>query len=190
MTSENKEVHERKLKGGKFLTFQLHGEEYGLEIIKVREIIGVMEITSVPQTPMHVKGVINLRGMVVPVVDLRLKFGFEEAEYNSETCIIVVDVKGVLMGMIVDTVSEVMDIEGENIEPAPSFGDEVNTDFILGMGKVNEKVKTLLDIDRVLSGEDMVISDGMAGGDWQEGEESLPDVSLEEGKSQQEESTV
>ncbi len=118
------------------------------------------------------------------------RYVFEEAEYNDETCIIVVDVRGVLMGMIVDTVSEVIDIEGENIEPSPSFGDEVNTDFILGMGKVNEKVKTLLDIDRVLSGEEMVISDGMVGSDWQDEEESLSDVPVKEGKSRQEESTV
>ncbi len=163
MANENKEVHEGKMKGGKFLTFQLHGEEYGLEIIKVREIIGVMEITTVPQTPIHVKGVINLRGKVIPVIDLRLKFGFEEAEYNDETCIIVVDVRGVLMGIIVDTVSEVLDIDDEDVDPTPSFGDDVRSDFILGMGKVSESVKILLDIDKVLTSGEFAMMEGLAG---------------------------
>ena len=140
---------------GKFLTFLLKDEEYGLEILKVREIMGVIEITPVPQTPAYVKGVINLRGQVIPVIDLRLKFSLEESEYDQKTCIIVVDVKGIMMGIVVDTVSEVMDIETGAIEPAPSFGPKLKTDYILGMGKVNGNVKILLDIDRVLSSDDM-----------------------------------
>lgn len=147
--------------GGKFLTFLLQDEEYGLEILKVREIMGLMEITTVPQTPDYVRGVINLRGQVIPVVDLRLKFGMDEGEDDKRTCIIVVDVGGVMMGIVVDTVSEVMDINSSEIEATPSFGTELNTDYILGMGKVAGKVKILLDIDKVLTSEELVMMSEM-----------------------------
>ena len=149
---------------GKFLTFVLADEEYGLEILKVREIIGVMEITKVPRTPAFIKGVINLRGKVIPVVDLRTKFGMPEAEHTETTCIIVVDVRTVLMGIVVDTVSEVMDIADEDIDPAPSFGSQVRTDFIRGMGKVKGKVKILLDIEMVLSPDELGIMASLEGG--------------------------
>ena len=142
-------------RAGKYLTFVLAGEEYGLEILKVREIIGVMDITPVPRTPEFVKGVINLRGKVIPVVDLRLKFDMDEMERTEETCIIVVDVRGVEMGIIVDKVSEVLDIVGENIEDAPTFGVDVNTDYILGIGKAEDRVTILLDIGKVLTDEDV-----------------------------------
>jgi purine-binding chemotaxis protein CheW len=139
-------------RGGKFLTFQLADEEYGIEILRVREINGLMDITAVPQMPGHMKGVINLRGKVIPVIDLRLKFGLPEAEHNEQTCIIVVNV-GREIGIIVDTVSEVMDILDENIEPPPSTGGSDSTSFILGMGKVGDTVKILLDIRQVLAAE-------------------------------------
>ena len=138
----------------KYLTFKLAAEEYGVEILKVREIIGVQDITSVPQMPVFMKGVINLRGKVIPVMDLRLKFGLEEAEHTEQTCIIVVDV-GREIGIIVDTVSEVLDIDGEHIEPPPEMGGAVDTSFILGMGKVGDAVKILLHIDRVLTSEEL-----------------------------------
>ena len=141
---------------GKYLTFTLGDEEYGLEILKVREIIGLMEITSVPQTPRFIKGVINLRGKVIPVIDLRLKFGMEEAQATEETCIIVVDIGDMLMGILVDTVSEVVDIPASNIEPPPAFGSNISTEFILGMGKTQSRVKILLDIARVLSQEELM----------------------------------
>ncbi len=141
---------------GKYLTFVLGEESYGLEILKVREIIGVMEITSVPQSPEFIKGVINLRGKVIPVIDLRLKFGMEEIDPTEETCIIVVDIQGAQMGILVDTVSEVLDIAANQIEASPSFGSRVNTEFILGMGKSKGEVKILLDIDRVLSPEELL----------------------------------
>ena len=145
-------------KEGKYLTFALANEEYGLEILKVREIIGYMEITAVPQTPSYVKGVINLRGQVIPVVDLRAKFGMETTDTTEETCIIVVETgqegRSFSTGIVVDHVEEVLDIAGEDIEEAPQFGSAVNTDFILGMGKIGESVKILLDIDRVLAGDD------------------------------------
>jgi purine-binding chemotaxis protein CheW len=149
-------------RAGKYLTFVLGNEEYGLEILKVREIIGVMEITSVPQTPHFVRGVINLRGKVIPVIDLRLKFGMEEKETTQETCNIVVEVGGVQMGIIVDTVSEVLDIEENQVEDPPKFGTTVDTDFILGMGKVENKVKILLDIEKVLTGQELVMVSDMA----------------------------
>jgi len=139
---------------GKYLTFRLAGEEYGLEILKVREIIGMMKISSVPKTPEFVRGVINLRGKVIPVVDLRLKVGMPKAERTEQTCIIVVDIGDVEMGIIVDEVCEVLDIVAKDIEEAPSFGAQVNTDFILGMGKTDGQVTILLDIARVLSEED------------------------------------
>jgi purine-binding chemotaxis protein CheW len=145
-------------KEGKYLTFVLGNEEFGLEILKVREIIGYMDITAVPQTPPHVKGVVNLRGQVIPVVGLRLKFGMEEIEVTEQTCIIFVEIDGgertFQTGIVVDHVQEVLDIEEGQIEDAPQFGSSVNTDFILGMGKVGDTVKILLDIDKVLGGED------------------------------------
>lgn len=141
--------------GGKYLTFLLDGEDYGVEILKVREIIGLMDITKVPQTPDFVAGVINLRGKVIPVIELRTKFGLARAEYTDQTCIIVVDV-GTTMGIIVDTVNEVHDIPMENIQPAPRFGSAVDTSFILGMGKIKDEVKILLDIDRVLTSAELV----------------------------------
>lgn len=162
-----------KNKEGKYLTFALSCEEYGLEILKVREIIGYMNITAVPQTPVFVKGVINLRGQVIPVIDLRAKFGMKTADVTDETCIIVVEItqnnRKYNTGIVVDHVQEVLDIAGENIEDAPQFGSSVNTDFILGMGKVGESVKILLDIDKVLSGADLssytAASKGQAGQD-------------------------
>ncbi len=144
---------------GKYLTFKLDVEEFGLEILKVQEIIKMMEITRVPRTPPFVRGVLNLRGKVIPVVDLRLKFDMESKESTEKTCIIVVTVqranKAVVMGIIVDEVSEVLDVAGESIEPAPEFGGVVDTSFILGMGKVGDRVVTLMDVDKVLSGEEV-----------------------------------
>ena len=143
---------------GKYLTFALGKEQYGLEILKVREIIGYMKITAVPQTPSHVKGVINLRGQVIPVIDLRAKFGMDTAEITEQTCIIVCEIqsggRSFSIGTIVDNVEEVLDIAGENIEESPQFGSSVDTDFILGMGKIGDTVKILLDIDKVLAGDD------------------------------------
>lgn len=138
-------------KAGKYLTFELASEEYGLEILTVREIIGLMEITSVPRTPESVKGVINLRGKVIPVIDLRLKFDMVEAAHTEHTCIIVANVCDIEMGLIVDKVCEVLDVAGEDIEDAPAFGIGVNTDFILGMGKANGRVTILLDISKVFA---------------------------------------
>jgi purine-binding chemotaxis protein CheW len=144
---------------GKYLTFSLADEEYGIGILKVREIIGMLSITPVPQTPSFVKGVINLRGQVIPVVDLRLKFGMEELEYTERTSIIVVEVKGqagnIPIGIVVDAVSEVVNIKGDDIENTPTFGANLDTNYISGMAKAEGGVKILLDIDRVLSAEEL-----------------------------------
>lgn len=146
-------------RAGKYLTFQLANEEFGICVLKVREIMGLQEITAVPQTPPHIKGVINLRGKVVPVIDLRLKFGILTSEYTQRTCIIVTQVHGeaglVLMGIIVDGVSEVLNLAASEIEDTPDFGEEVAGQYLLGMAKVKGKVKILLDIDRVLSTQDV-----------------------------------
>jgi purine-binding chemotaxis protein CheW len=143
-------------KQGKYLTFAIGDEEYGLEILKVREINGYMDITPVPQTPASVKGVINLRGQVIPVIDLRAKFGMESKEVTEQTCIIVVEVSRNGQrndtGIVVDRVQEVLFIAGEQIQETPEFGAAVDTDFILGLGKVGKSVKILLDIDKVLAG--------------------------------------
>jgi purine-binding chemotaxis protein CheW len=148
-----------RLKEGKYLTFSLAGEEYGIGILKIKEIIGLLPITRVPKTPAFVKGVINLRGKVIPIMDLRLRFGMESAQYNDRTCIIVVEMsssKGIFMiGLIVDSVSEVLNIKQEDIEEAPSFGTRLDTAYILGMAKVGKGVKILLDIDRVLTDEEL-----------------------------------
>ena len=137
--------------GGKFLTFFLGREEYGLEILKVQEIMGMLPITLVPRTPKSIRGVINLRGKIIPIMDLRLRFGMDAIAQTDETCIIVVHAQKVEMGIIVDKVSEVLDISTEDIEPTPALGADVDTDFILGVGKSEGKVKLLLDIDKVLS---------------------------------------
>ncbi|MDI6761879.1 MAG: chemotaxis protein CheW [Thermodesulfobacteriota bacterium] len=151
---------------GKYLTFSLAGEEYGVGILKVKEIIGMMPITTVPRTPSYVKGVINLRGKVIPVVDLRLKFGMEEIGYTERTCIIVVETRGqggsVLIGIVVDSVSEVLNIKSADIEETPTFGARLDTDYILGMAKMNGGVKILLDIDKVLSAEEVAVLDKAA----------------------------
>jgi purine-binding chemotaxis protein CheW len=144
---------------GKYLTFSLADEEYGIGILKIREIIGMMPITSIPQTPGFVKGVINLRGKVIPVIDLRLKFEMEACGYTERTCIIVVEVEGgegrILFGIVVDSVSEVLNIKGDDIENTPTFGVKLNSDYILGMAKMEGGVKILLDIDKVLSEQEL-----------------------------------
>jgi purine-binding chemotaxis protein CheW len=143
---------------GKYLSFQLGGEEYGVEILKVQEINGITQVTRVPRTPDFVRGVINLRGKVIPVVDLRAKFGMEAVEDTEKTCNIVVqlrrDDEKVTMGVIVDDVSEVLDIKEPQIAPPPSFGSGIESDFIIGMAKIDKNVVILLDIERVLSWED------------------------------------
>jgi len=147
-------------KEGKYLTFTLANEEYGIGILKIKEIIGMMPITTVPRTPGFVKGVINLRGKVIPVMDLRLKFGMDAIDYTDRTCIIVVEIGSqagtVQIGAVVDSVSEVLNVGGNDIEETPSFGTKLDTEYILGMAKMEGGVKILLDIDRVLNDQEIV----------------------------------
>ncbi len=151
---------------GKYLTFTLADEEYGIGILKIKEIIGMMTVTTVPQTPEFVKGVINLRGKVIPVIDLRLRFGMESMDYTERTCIIVVEIDGtvgtVQIGIVVDSVSEVLNIKADEIEDTPTFGARLNTDYILGMAKMGGGVKILLDINRVLKAEEVDLLDQAA----------------------------
>lgn len=146
-------------RAGKYLTFQLGQEEFGIRVLKVREIMGLLDITAVPQTPPHVRGVVNLRGKVVPVVDLRVKFGLAAVESTQRTCIIVTQVQmdsgPALMGIIVDGVSEVVNLSAADIEDTPDFGEEIGRRYLLGMAKSKGKVKILLDIDKVLSLEEL-----------------------------------
>jgi purine-binding chemotaxis protein CheW len=146
------------LRGGKYLAFALGREEYGLEIQKVREIIGMMDITPVPRMPPYIKGVINLRGKVISVIDLRIRLGLQPVERTDDTCIIVVDIphgdRKLNTGMIVDQVAEVMEIKDADIEEPPTFGPAVSTDFVLGIGKVQDSLKILLDIHKLVRFDD------------------------------------
>lgn len=156
MGSKSQAIAKRE---GKYLTFSLAGEEYGLGILKVKEIIGLMPITLVPRTPDYVKGVINLRGKVIPIVELRKKFGMDAVDYTERTCIVVMEIANpggpILMGIIVDSVSEVLNIKNAEIEDPPEIGSNLDTDYILGMAKINGGVKILLDIDRVMQDNEL-----------------------------------
>jgi purine-binding chemotaxis protein CheW len=146
-------------RAGKYLTFMIGKEEFGVGVLKVREIMGIQDITAVPQTPAYLKGVINLRGKVTPVIDLRLKFELPSIDYTPRTCIIVVQVKSgsdlLIMGIVVDEVSEVLTIAPGDIEDTPDFGANIATTYILGMAKIKGKVKILLDIDEVLTSQEI-----------------------------------
>lgn len=152
--NKNKAAGATSFAAGKFLSFYLSKEEYGIAILKVREIIGMVDVTPLPRTPDFVRGVINLRGKIIPVIDLRLKFGMPPADYTNETCIVVVDVgregeSPVQVGCIVDTVSEVLNVDNEQFEAAPRCAN-ASSDYIAGLGKLKDRVLILLDIDKVI----------------------------------------
>lgn len=155
MTTATLPAEVERTRHGKYLTFTLDREDFGLEILTVREIIGMMPITRVPRMPDFVRGVINLRGKVIPVVDLRMKFGMPSVEETMETCIIVVDLGNLLTGIVVDRVSEVRDIRAQDIEDTPQFGVSVNTEFITGFGRIGDRVAILLDIRKALTEQDL-----------------------------------
>ncbi len=144
----------------KLLTFSLGSEGYGISILKVKEIIGMMHITPVPRTPDFVKGVINLRGKIIPVMDLRLKFNMDEKPYNERTCIIVVEINFKnthrLLGVVVDMVSEVVSLTSEEVEPPPQYGTKLDNNFILGMGKIKDRVVIIIDIDEIFMQDDVL----------------------------------
>jgi purine-binding chemotaxis protein CheW len=153
--TQNESAAKSDARSGKYLVFHLGEEEFAIQVQKVREIMGVQDITQVPQTPVHVKGVINLRGKVIPVVDLRLKFSMEPKAYDHRTCIVVVQVAGprgtMWMGVVVDGVAEVLQVASADVEDTPSFGQDVDVPYVLGLAKVKGKVKILLDIDQVMT---------------------------------------
>jgi len=143
-------------RAGKYLTFFLENEEYGVEILKVQEIIGLMPITPVPLTTKYILGVINLRGKIHPIMDLKIKFGMDKTQITDETCIIVIKTASLMMGILVDKVSEVMNVAEGDIEDTPSFGADVNTEYLLGVGKTGGRVRLLLDIEKVITASDII----------------------------------
>ena len=150
----------QKVKEGKYLTFILENEYYGIEILTVQEIIGMMQVTRVPRTPEYVRGVINLRGKVIPLIDLRIKFGLQTCEDTKKTCIIVLQItrngKKTILGIVVDEVSEVSNITGDNIQPPPDVGMSIDTSVIMGLGKIDERVIMLLDVDKIFTMEEII----------------------------------
>jgi len=138
-----------------FVTFIIEDEYYGVEILKVQEIVGMTRITSVPNMAHYMRGVINLRGKVVPVVDMRLKFNMDEREYDAVTVILIVEVKGREIGMIVDSVSDVVDIPGDQIQNTPHFNAGIDTNYIHGIGNVNDMLVILLDVNKILSSDEL-----------------------------------
>lgn len=158
LTFDSSETLSSSFTSGKFLTFLLADEAYGVEVLRIREIIRMQKITPVPQMPIHVKGVINLRGKVIPVVDVRLKFNLPAEEATERTCVIVVEVENgqgvsTLLGLVVDAVEEVLNITEGEVEPSPDFGTQLSSECCLGIAKIKDSIKTLLDIEKVVSSE-------------------------------------
>lgn len=148
--------------GQQYVTFSLNDEEYAIDAINVQEIIELANITKIPHLPAHLRGVINLRGTIIPVVDMKMKFGMSALESRKHTCVIVAEYAGGIMGLIVDAVSDVLHMPSEAISAAPSFGTRVNTEFIKGLGKVNGRLVLVLDLDRVLSEDEALSVSGMS----------------------------
>lgn len=155
LNNEMDEILEEDTQKGKFLTFSLGKESYGIEIQYVTEIIGIQAITEIPELPEYVKGIINLRGKIIPVMDVRLRFKKEVKEYNDRTCVIVIDIKDTSIGLIVDSVSEVINIPEQDIEVPPKMNRGYNNRFIKYIGKVGNDVKLLLDCEKLLNEEDI-----------------------------------
>lgn len=150
IVAEHDEQSSDKISGGKFLSFFLGEEEYAIEILKVQEIIGIMPITPVPKMPDYIRGVLNLRGRIVPVMELRRRFGLTPTEDTDETCVIVVQDGDFRMGIVVDQVSEVADLKSEQIEEVPSVGTETNSEFLSGIGKTSDSVKMIVNVHKVV----------------------------------------
>ncbi len=153
------QAQQQNEQAAEFLTFTLGGEEYGVDILKVQEIRGYDTVTRIPGAPAFIKGVINLRGTIVPVVDMRLKFDLGSAEYNEFTVMIILNIARRVVGMVVDGVSDVMQLSAEQIRPAPEFGSAVDARFITGLGTLDERMLILVDIEKLMSGADMALMD-------------------------------
>jgi purine-binding chemotaxis protein CheW len=166
-------MDERDTQKGKYVTFKSGNEYFGLKIQYVNEIIVFQEITKIPESEDYIKGLINLRGKIIPVIDVRLRFKQEPFEYTDRTCIIVVNVKNVVVGLIVEQIAEVVEIQEENIIPSPSVGkaDKSQNKYVYAIGKVGDQVKLLLDPDRLLNDEEITALDPNAGNAEEEGEE-------------------
>ena len=147
---------------GEFLTFRLGAEEYGVEILKVQEIRGYDAVTSIANTPDFIKGVINLRGVIVPIVDLRIKFNLGEVTYDAFTVVIILNIADRVMGVVVDGVSDVLELDGSQIRPAPEFGAGLDTEYIIGLGTAGERMLILIDIERLMTSSDMALVDDSA----------------------------
>jgi purine-binding chemotaxis protein CheW len=143
--------------GGEFLTFKLGQEEYGIEILKVQEIRGYEAVTKIANAPEYIKGVINLRGIIVPIVDMRIKFNLGEPEYTQFTVVIILNVAGRVVGMVVDSVSDVLTLKAEEVRPAPEFGATLDTQYIIGLGTLESRMLILMDIERLMSSSDMAL---------------------------------
>jgi purine-binding chemotaxis protein CheW len=145
------------LASGEYLSFTLGREEYGIEILKVQEIRGYEEPTQLANAPAFIKGVVNLRGSIVPIVDMRIKFNLESAEYNQFTVVIILNVAGRVVGMVVDSVSDVIQLAGEQVRPAPDFSSTFDTEYITGLGTIDDRMLILVDIEKLMSGDDMAL---------------------------------
>ena len=161
-------------RAGKYLTFFLSNEEYGVEILKVQEIIGRMPITPVPLTSKYIRGVINLRGKIHPIMDLNVKFGMNQTEITDETGIIVIKTASLMVGIMVDKVSEVVNMASGDIEDTPSFGSDVNMEYLLGIGKAGGRIRLLLDIDKVITTKDVINMKKVAGEGNEDAEKQIP----------------
>ncbi len=159
MSEEIEELEDIDSQKDKYLTFHIGEEDYAISISYVTEIIGMLKITEVPQTPDYIKGVINLRGKVIPVMDIRLRFGMPARDYDERTCVIVVQYKENIVGLVVDTVSEVLDIPEEDVENSQSFNQAAENNFICGMGKISDQIKMVIDVNALLFRDDLLISD-------------------------------
>ena len=144
------------------LAFKLGNEEYGIKILKVQEIRGYESVTRIASAPEHVKGVVNLRGTIVPIVDMRIKFKLGEPTYNQFTVVIILNIQDRVVGMVVDSVSDVISLTADQIKPAPDMGGALNTDYLVGLGTVDERMIILVDIDRLMSSEEMGVIDSVA----------------------------
>ena len=159
MTQAGIEHSDSSTVGHEFLTFTLGKEEYGIDILKVQEIRGYDAVTAIANTPEFIKGVINLRGIIVPIVDMRIKFHLGDAEYNQFTVVIILNVTSRVVGMVVDGVSDVITLSPEQIKAAPEFGAAIDTQYVMGLGTVDERMLILVDIERLMSSRDMELMD-------------------------------
>ncbi len=156
------EKSDRDIAGQEFLAFTLGKEEYGIDILKVQEIRGYETVTRIANAPDFIKGVVNLRGIIVPIVDMRIKFNLGEPTYDQFTVVIILNVAGRVVGMVVDSVSDVTTLSLEQIKPAPEMGTALNTDYLIGLGTIDERMLILVDIDKLMSSAEMGLIDKIA----------------------------